>query len=313
MNLEMAAGKILALVGESGCGKTTVLRMIAGLEFPDSGKIELGSVDITNERPQNRKIGMVFQHLALFPHMTVNKNILFGCTSNMTTRLNELLALTELKDFGDKFPHELSGGQQQRVALARTLASNPDLLLLDEPFSNLDELTREKVRSEILQLIKTIGITTILVTHHPIDAFVMANKVAMMRKGEILQVGTPEEIYQYPESDYTATFLGASVIIPVKKNGNQVETPFGPLNWTILRDTTLFMRPENIHLSNKKGSLKGEVAAKFFNGPHEVLVIKNKQQDHQIFLETECSHFKTGDQIYLTPQSDKIRELKQIL
>lgn len=313
INLKVNEGEILALVGQSGCGKTTILRTIAGLEVPDSGEVFLGESNITNERAQNRKVGMVFQNLALFPHMTVSQNVLFGSTSKQRKELDKLLQLTGLMDLKERYPHELSGGQQQRVALARTLASEPEVLLLDEPFSNLDELTREKVRTEILQLIKEVGITTILVTHHPIDAFMMADKIAMMKEGEILQEGKPEEIYQQPSSDYTAAFLGATVLMPGKKNGDKVDTPFGTLDYKISQDTTIFMRPENIKLSNKSGQLIGKVKMKLFSGPHEVLVIKNKADDYQILVETEHSHFNSGDQIYLSPDSDKIIELKSIL
>ncbi|MCP4459463.1 MAG: TOBE domain-containing protein [Cytophagales bacterium] len=179
--------------------------------------------------------------------------------------------------------------------LTNLYTSDPEVLLLDEPFSNLDELTREKVRTEIYELIKKVGITTILVTHHPMDAFMMADKVAMMKEGKILQLGKPEEVYQHPDSDYTAIFLGASVIIPGVKNGNQVDTPFGKLEKAIAQDTTLFIRPENIRLSDSDGQLSGQITTKLFNGPHEVLVIKNKNGEHKILVETEHSNFKVGE------------------
>ena len=313
INLEVSDGEILALVGQSGCGKTTILRMIAGLEVPDEGEILIGSADITNVPSQKRKVGMVFQNLALFPHMTVNRNILFGSTSKQKEEIDALLKLTGLTDLRGRYSHELSGGQQQRVALARTLASEPEVLLLDEPFSNLDELTSEKIRTEILQLIKTVGITTILVTHRPTDAFMMADKIAMMKDGQILQEGKPDTVYQRPESDYTAAFLGATVFMPGKKNGDKTQTPFGRLDYSIEKDTTLLIRPENIELSATEGSLMGVVMAKLFSGPHEVLVIKNEADDYQILIETEHNDFNSGDRIHLTLDSEKIIGLKSTL
>lgn len=299
-DLDVHQGEITALIGESGCGKTTILRMIAGLESLDAGTIHLAGKNITSVKPSKRSIGMVFQDLALFPHMTVSDNIAFGISAGAKTRVEELLELTDLEGLGGRYPHELSGGQKQRVALARSLGTNPKVLLLDEPFSNLDEMTHERVRTEIHQLIKELGITTILVTHHPIDSFMMADRVAILKKGKLLQLDTPDKIYQQPVDSYTAGFFGSCIILDGKSS------PFGELE---IAGDLLFIRPESVALSRNEGCLTGVVVDKLFKGPHEILVIENEAKSHTLNLETEHSDFAIGDQIYLQPKLDQIRTL----
>jgi iron(III) transport system ATP-binding protein len=313
-NLSVEEGQIVALVGESGCGKTTILRMIAGLEYPDKGTVKLHDRDITNVVPEKRRVGLVFQDLALFPHMTTRQNITFGLRSKDQKRLGELIQLTGLEGLEGRYPHELSGGQQQRVALARTLANDPDLLLMDEPFSSLDELTHEKVRNEIHQLIKAVGITTIMVTHHPIDSFMMADQVVVLKNGEMLQSGSPAEIYQHPRTDYTAGFFGTSIILHSEPVSGKASTAFGCLNFPIDQPSDLFIRPENVAIfkTGAEGDLYGVVREKLFKGPHEVLVIEDETKEHQLLLECEHSEFSPGDPIYLRPQTTKIEALTRI-
>ena len=186
ISLEVQKGEILSLTGESGCGKSTLLRIISGLETPDDGRIILNEEEITHWKPEKRKFGFVFQNLSLFPHLTIRENIFYALRrkDQSADRLRELVEMTGLKGLDKRYPHELSGGQQQRVALARALAINPQLLILDEPFSGLDELLKTKIREEIFDLLKSLQITTILVSHQASDAFLIADKLLVMRHGK---------------------------------------------------------------------------------------------------------------------------------
>ncbi len=218
VNLKVDKGELVVILGPSGCGKTTTLRIIAGTLLPDSGKILLEGEDITFTPPWERNFGFVYQNLALFPHLTVKKNIAFGLEtrdwslSEIEKRVKELVRLLRLDGLEDRYPNQLSGGQQQRVAIARALAPYPRLLLMDEPFSNLDALLREEFRQEIRDLIKDLDLTTIFVTHDQTEAFQIADKVGVMFDGKIVQFGKPDELLWNPISVDVAKFLKLNVL-----------------------------------------------------------------------------------------------------
>ena len=219
VNLEIHDGEILTLLGPSGCGKTTTLRCIAGLLTPDEGDIYLGKGRVTDWPPERRGIGLVFQNYALWPHMTVYQNLAFGLELRKTPkeeikrRIGEALAMMRLSGFEGRYPRQLSGGQQQRVALARALVIEPSVLLLDEPLSNLDAKLREEMRFEIRELQKSLGITTVYVTHDQAEALVLSDRVAILHEGKIMQVGTPKDIYDRPNNRFVAGFIGLTSFI----------------------------------------------------------------------------------------------------
>lgn len=214
INLEIKDGEFLCLLGPSGCGKTTLLRIIAGLEELNGGCIFLGNNDITNLSPDKRGFGIVFQSYALFPNMTAYKNISFALKrkniskKEIEKKVDEVLEIVGLKHEAHKYPRELSGGQQQRIAIARAIALEPKFLLLDEPMSALDAKVRVKLRNDIKKLQRKLKITTIMVTHDQEEAITMADRIAVLNDGELMQIGTPEEIYQKPENLFTAQFIG---------------------------------------------------------------------------------------------------------
>ncbi len=259
--LDVDAGQVLALLGPSGCGKTTLLRAIAGLQELDGGSITIGD-DVVSDAttfvlPERRRVGMVFQDGGLFPHLTVEQNIGFGLRhhDNPTRRIHEMLDLVSMIDFGDRLPGTLSGGQRQRIAVARALAPEPSVLLLDEPFSALDAGLRVQIRREVKRLIGTLGITTIVVTHDQEEAFAMGEHIAVMSHGTIEQVGTPAELYESPISPWVAEFVGDGARFVGRYNGTSVSTPFGDVPahaaGSTLRadsDVTVIVRPEQLVL-----------------------------------------------------------------
>jgi putrescine transport system ATP-binding protein len=214
VSISIQKGKIFALLGASGCGKSTLLRMLAGFESPTAGKIYLEGQDITALPPYERPINMMFQSYALFPHLSVWDNIAFGLKrdgmekNKIEERVQSMLELTQLRPFAKRKPHQLSGGQQQRVALARSLAKQPKLLLLDEPLGALDKKLREQTQIELVNIIDQVGVTCVMVTHDQEEAMTMADKIAIMKSGSFLQVGAPTEIYETPNSRYVADFIG---------------------------------------------------------------------------------------------------------
>ena len=227
VDLEIYKGELFSLLGGSGCGKTTLLRMLAGFETPSTGSIFIDGIDMTNVPPYERPVNMMFQSYALFPHMTVEKNVAYGLQRDgidkqqIKTRVEEMLAMVELTDFCKRKPHQLSGGQKQRVALARSLVKQPKVLLLDEPLAALDKRLRENTQFELMKIQDQLGVTFIVVTHDQEEAMTLSTRIAMMDAGRFMQVGTPTEIYEFPESRLVANFIGSANMFEgrVSENG----------------------------------------------------------------------------------------------
>ncbi len=257
-SLTARTGEVLALLGPSGCGKTTALRMIAGLERGDAGTIEVGGQRVFGPRtwvvPEKRAVGMVFQDYALFPHMTVRGNVAYGLNKlprgERRDRMAHVLRLTGLEPYEHRYPHELSGGQQQRVAIARAIAPRPALVLLDEPFSNLDVSMRAQVRSEALSMLRRAGVTVILVTHDQDEAFVAADRIAVMEAGRIHQVAPAEDLYYRPSTRFVAQFVGIANFLRGDRNGGVVVTPLGEVSTTVAGSgaVDVLLRPEQIEI-----------------------------------------------------------------
>jgi ABC-type Fe3+/spermidine/putrescine transport system ATPase subunit len=286
VSLSLGRGEMLALLGPSGSGKTTMLRLLAGFETPDAGRVVVEGEDVTAVEPVRRRFGMVFQHYALFPHLDAGQNVGFGLESlgirgaELAERVAKALALVDLAGLERRRVDQLSGGQQQRVALARALAPEPRVLLLDEPLSNLDPTLRERTRREIRDLIRRVGITTVLVTHEQDEAFDLGDRVAVLRGGKLEQVGTPDELYAAPANRFVGGFVGRSSVLPVKVIG---PTEWGTrvdvegVEWEIERPAghpvrlpgpaLLLVRPEALRIGDEQGAIVGTVTARRFTGP----------------------------------------------
>jgi iron(III) transport system ATP-binding protein len=281
--LEIADGELFTLLGPSGCGKTTLLRLIAGFYWPDAGEIRFRDRRVDALPPYERNIGMVFQNYALWPHMTVRGNITYGLrlrrlpAEEVARRLADGLGKVNLVGLEDRYPGQLSGGQQQRVALARALVLNPDILLLDEPLSNLDAKIRVQVRTEIRRLQQELRITAVYVTHDQEEALSLSDRVAVMREGRILQVSTPKELYERPASRFVADFVGtnnfiAGVCRETRDGRATVETALGPLRGRLAGAVgagtrcVLAVRPENIALGEGENALDGRIALASYLG-----------------------------------------------
>jgi len=279
-SLEVTEGSLTALLGPSGCGKTTLLRLIAGFETPDEGEIELRGQIIASAShhlpPEKRRVAMVFQDFALFPHLNVAANIAFGLPrgADKKTRVTELLSLVRLDGLEDRMPHELSGGQQQRVALARAIAAEPGLILMDEPFSNLDPSVREEVRVEVRQLLRSVGITAVIVTHDQEEALSLAGEVAVMIDGRVLQAGTPAEIYGKPANRTVGEFVGAANVLRGAADGSSAECILGRFGCSDLRgDVDVMFRAEALAIS-EDGGIPGTVVDVDYYGHDQMVAVK---------------------------------------
>jgi putative spermidine/putrescine transport system ATP-binding protein len=284
-DLAVQQGEFVSFLGPSGCGKTTTLRMVAGFEQPDSGRIAIGGQDVTGLRANQRNIGMVFQSYALFPNMTVAQNIAYGLKiakrpkKETAERVQEMLALIKLPKLGDRFPSQLSGGQQQRVALARALSVNPQVLLLDEPLSALDAKSRISLREEIRLVQRKLGITTIYVTHDQEEALSISDRIVVMSEGRIEQVGTPFEIYNHPRTRFVASFVGTLSILRgdvrdaesgrVAIDGQEVRAARGLGHLANGKAHSFALRPEAVTLGaagNGRNALRGRIEQVSFLG-----------------------------------------------
>jgi len=299
-NLSAEQGEFVSFLGPSGCGKTTTLRMIAGFELPTSGKIEIEGKDLTFVPPNKRNVGMVFQSYALFPNMTVAGNIAYGLRmagkpkAEINQRIKEMLALIHMEDFSDRYPAQLSGGQQQRVALARALAIRPRVLLLDEPLSALDAKIRIELRQEIRRIQQQLGITTIYVTHDQEEALSISDRIVVMSKGKIEQIGSSSEIYNFPKTEFVANFVGQLNLLPVDvvslaeglvKVGGQIVRTSQSLDHTNGHAIRLAVRPEELNPGHREGenNLLGRVSTVTYLGP--VVRVRLEVEDHLLTID----------------------------
>ena len=278
-DLQVEQGHTLTLLGPSGCGKTTALRVIAGFERPDSGLVAVGGIKVAGPGlhvpPERRSVGMVFQDYALFPHMTVYANVSYGLARTdsavtQRTRVGEVLELVGLTGTEKRMPHELSGGQQQRVALARALAPRPAVILLDEPFSNLDASLRQRVRRELKAILEEARATALFVTHDQEEALSLSDLVAVMREGRVVQVASPPELYRVPSDPWVAGFLGDADFIPAKGSRGQVETIAGTFTTPHEGRVLVMFRPERVLLAAQHDGEAVVVSREFFG--HDQLV-----------------------------------------
>ncbi len=281
-DLAIGRGRVLALLGPSGCGKTTLLRVVAGFERPDAGTVEIAGSVVAGPgvwlAPERRRVGMVFQDYALFPHLTVAENVGFGLPrrERRSSRVGDVLELVGLAEFARRSPHQLSGGQQQRVALARALAPKPDLVLLDEPFSNLDAALRSQVRTDVQRILRAAGATAIIVTHDQEEALSVADEVAVMRDGRIAAQAAPEVLYHAPDDRQVASFVGEAEWLQGRSDGSVVATELGELRLAraaAAGEVDVLVRPEDLVLCPDEDG-DATVVGRQFYGHDQVLFLR---------------------------------------
>jgi iron(III) transport system ATP-binding protein len=323
-NLQVEEGQITALLGESGCGKTTALRIIAGFEHAEKGEVTINNRIMANEstfvEPNKRGVGIVFQDYALFPHKTVWQNIIFGLQKISKKERQEtaekVLELTGLKGYENRYPHQLSGGQRQRVALARALAPNPGVLLMDEPFSNIDSVKKNVIREEVREILKAAGTTALFVTHDTKDVMAIADRVVVMKEGLKMQEGTPSEIYNHPSNEYIAHFFGKTNTFRGKIiDKNKIDSEIGILasasTLSNRKEVKLSIRPNSfsVHIAPQPGAIPVQITKRIFMGEYTELICKTQlqgktQTDILVHIPPHIS--LTTDQVYLTVNEQNV-------
>jgi iron(III) transport system ATP-binding protein len=310
LSVRVRDGEFLTLLGPSGCGKTTTLRLVAGLETPDDGEVSIAGDTVAGDgravKPEDRDVGLVFQEFALFPHMTVEENIAFGLDGADGGRVDEMLELVGLEEHRDKKPDQLSGGQRQRVALARSLAPEPDVLLLDEPFSNLDVGLRVRMREEVRRITKEAGVTTVSVTHDQEEALSISDRVGVMNDGRLEQVGSPEEVFQTPESRFVADFLGHASFMSGTVTDEGVETPLGTVGMAHVEgltreyegaDVDVLVRPDDATATPPEGDADGLIVHRRYDGPSFTYRVELESGDTVHCMHNHTESFEVGDEV----------------
>jgi iron(III) transport system ATP-binding protein len=310
VTLDVRTGEIFGVLGPSGCGKTTLLRLIAGFERPETGSVTVGGALVAGDGtwvpPERRRIGMVFQDYALFPHLTVERNVGFGVPRGAGGDVQRALELVGLQHKADRHPHELSGGERQRVALARALAPGPEVVLLDEPFSSLDATLRADLRREVELILREAGTSAILVTHDQEEALTLADRLALMREGRIVQVGSPEDVYAQPAERWAAQFVGEVNVIPGVLRGESVYTEVGsfdlvnPASGPSQGSVHIAVRPEQLEFRSGREP-NAEVVEREFRG-HDVLYRLRHAAGRTLLVQLPSLElYEPGQQVFVRP------------
>ena len=322
LSVSVRDGELLTLLGPSGCGKTTTLRMLAGLERPSEGTITLADDEVagpsTYVKAEERGVGIVFQDFALFPHLSVRENVAFGLTNHDTDetedRVDELLDLVDMPGMGDRSPDQLSGGQQQRVALARSLAPEPDILLLDEPFSNLDVRLRVEMREEVRRILKEAGVTAVSVTHDQEEALSISDRVAVLEDGRLEQIGDPESVFEHPESRFVASFLGQAGFLSARVGETTVDTCIGSYDRTLLKGLSdgytgamvdVLVRPDDLRaVPANEANANGAIVRRQYTGPSFIYHVELDNGDVVRCLHNHAEDMDVGEPVTVDLVSD---------
>lgn len=326
VSLDIPSGELVALLGPSGCGKTTLLRIIAGLESPDAGQIHFHGRETTHDDVRERQVGFVFQHYALFRHMTVFENVAFGLRvrpkatrpsdAEISSRVHELLQLVQLDWLADRYPPQLSGGQRQRIALARALAVEPKVLLLDEPFGALDAKVRKELRRWLRRLHDELHVTSVFVTHDQEEALEVADRIVVMNKGKIEQIGTPDDVYQQPANAFVYQFLGNVNHYPVQVQQGKAQIGhvlFDAEQGITDGQATAYIRPHDIAISTKNSKQAFKATVSYVHPVGPLVRVELKVQDNDRILEAELTQeayqslsLKAQQEVYVEPKRVRI-------